>query len=669
MNDSTKYTSLAAVVIVIAAALTIVKLLNAVPLLSANDRSRWATVWSIVERQTYAIDEIDARSGWSTIDKVRFEDHYYSTKPPLLPRLAAEVTAGVEMATGLSLDQSPRAASRLVLLVVNVIPTVVSWCVLAWMLPKFSRSLWACLFALSVACFATLNSAFVVTFNNHSVAIWALTLTLGCMTWMTAAGPKTRWVASGLAGLFAAWTCCNEMPAAPFGVLTFLWAWRRDWRLAWFAFVPMALIPLGGFFYTNWEVTGTWKPFQLTYGTETYRHIVDGIPSYWMRPAGLDTNPDSTPTYLLHCTIGHHGMLSLTPVFLWTVLVWLGFGKKLTDAKKSTTTSGTRNQMLTPDEAASKPTEVAKRKADASPIDAFQFVRHAGLLLTAITTAFYLSKTENYNYGGTSCALRWTLWLTPLWTVGMLPMLVSVSKSRLGRVFACVLLAASVGSAWYPAANPWQHPWIYQTMREAGWVQAPAPVMAPLEPMHSWIQSLPLAGTSATYRVAGLHEKTVTLKVLDRNEGSVRLSWTDEDRSIEFVVDESAFNANMPIDDWLVKTSADRNDTITKLRGLPLERAYAPGKRGYVKTPAFDDHRSTWRMASRVYDKRSRHITRSDIWVAADDELTGNQAAEVPYGLVQMVITTSSRSGAFIAREIWTLVDFSDGQLEDGSNR
>ena len=30
------------------------------PLLSANDRSRWCTVWSLVERHTYQIDEIDA---------------------------------------------------------------------------------------------------------------------------------------------------------------------------------------------------------------------------------------------------------------------------------------------------------------------------------------------------------------------------------------------------------------------------------------------------------------------------------------------------------------------------------------------------------------------------------------------------------------------------------
>ena len=33
------------------------------PLLSANDRSRWCTVWSLVERHTFQIDEIDAVAG------------------------------------------------------------------------------------------------------------------------------------------------------------------------------------------------------------------------------------------------------------------------------------------------------------------------------------------------------------------------------------------------------------------------------------------------------------------------------------------------------------------------------------------------------------------------------------------------------------------------------
>ena len=70
------------------------------PFLSANDRSRWCTIRSLVERGTYAIDDIifkpdgtrDRR--WHTIDLVKHRssyggEHYFSSKPTLLPTLLA----------------------------------------------------------------------------------------------------------------------------------------------------------------------------------------------------------------------------------------------------------------------------------------------------------------------------------------------------------------------------------------------------------------------------------------------------------------------------------------------------------------------------------------------------------------------------------------------------
>src|SRR5437764_8934693 len=65
------------------------------PFLSANDRSRWATIRALGDEGTYVIDQIvfdkqgrPAR-GWQTIDMVRHRgadgrEHEYSSKPPLL---------------------------------------------------------------------------------------------------------------------------------------------------------------------------------------------------------------------------------------------------------------------------------------------------------------------------------------------------------------------------------------------------------------------------------------------------------------------------------------------------------------------------------------------------------------------------------------------------------
>ena len=69
-------------------------------MIGANDISRWCTVWSLLERGTYAIDECPWQLG--TQDKVLLPDpfppegqepskHFYSSKPPLLPTLIAGV--------------------------------------------------------------------------------------------------------------------------------------------------------------------------------------------------------------------------------------------------------------------------------------------------------------------------------------------------------------------------------------------------------------------------------------------------------------------------------------------------------------------------------------------------------------------------------------------------
>jgi hypothetical protein len=78
-------------------------------------------------------------------------------------------------------------------------------------------------------------------------------------------------------------------------------------------FVPAALIPLGGFFYTTYLASGDLRPFYAFFGTNVYEYVHQGIPSYWKQPQGIDAGIDSPLTYFLNCLIGHHGVLSLSP--------------------------------------------------------------------------------------------------------------------------------------------------------------------------------------------------------------------------------------------------------------------------------------------------------------------------------------------------------------------
>ena len=102
-------------IVVIATLLHAVFLSKAKPLQSANDRSRWCTVWSLVERGTFQIDEIRQRPGWDTIDLIHLDHHFYSTKPPLLTCVVAGITKIVQSITGWNLLDQTQSMSVVVL--------------------------------------------------------------------------------------------------------------------------------------------------------------------------------------------------------------------------------------------------------------------------------------------------------------------------------------------------------------------------------------------------------------------------------------------------------------------------------------------------------------------------------------------------------------------------
>ena len=80
--------------------------------LSANDRSRWMTIRSLVEHGTYEIDAIVGQPTWDTIDMVQHrgrdgELHLYSSKPPLLATMLAGEYWLIHRLTGWTLGEQP----------------------------------------------------------------------------------------------------------------------------------------------------------------------------------------------------------------------------------------------------------------------------------------------------------------------------------------------------------------------------------------------------------------------------------------------------------------------------------------------------------------------------------------------------------------------------------
>lgn len=485
------------------------------PMLSANDRSRWCTVCSLVDEGTYAIDSLvqirhpeTKRRFWKSIDMVRHRgpdgrEHYYSSKPPLFPTLLAGEYWALRQLTGLTLADHPFQVMRWMLVITNLLPLLVYFGVLWRCVERLAVTRAALLYVMAVATWGTFLTTFGVTINNHlPAAIAVLLAAAGALRiWH---GATSWWLFAGT-GLAAAFAVANELPAlAFFACITLLVLWRAPCR-TFTAYLPAAAVVAAGFFGTNYLAHGTWVP--------PYAHRSDGpvvaqvpvaavseldqerIPasvrdalaragmplsdvatvrvrtagqrwsiwnregahryaavatadaveirhwgnwydyegSYWnTERQGVDRGEASPGVYAFHAVLGHHGVLSLSPV--WLLSIW-GVAAMVRGRPEG-----------------------------------YRLFGWMVLAVTAVCLVFYISRPMlDRNYGGVSCGFRWMFWFIPLWLICLVPAADRLLHSRWGRILALLLLAISVFSASYCAANPWSHPWLWQWGEFAGW--------------------------------------------------------------------------------------------------------------------------------------------------------------------------------------------------------
>lgn len=456
--------------------------------LGANDISRWCTVWSLLERGTYVIDECPWQD--KTQDKVlkpsklaapdaktsrlrKFEyaiapqpwkegeskEHFYSSKPPLLPTMIAGVLWPVRKALGVPLDHvidqkrlpryvekpvegSPGKVERVletpkdpakwpvlvlylkpIVVLLNIVPLWLGLILYARLLDRHAPNDWAWYLSLFGAAWGSLLLTFTQTLNNHTVAASSAFFAVYALVRIWDEGARSAWWFAA-AGFFGAFTACNELPAALFGVLLFLMLLARFPRRTVLAFVPAAAIPCIAFLATQYAAFGQFTPVYEEFGTHSYNY--EG--SYWNTPLEMDRfnlEPESKPTYLLHMTVGHHGVFSLTPLFVFSMVGVL--------------------RLLFP----------------RRPMRALAWLT---LVLTIAMFVLYTWNPKARNYGGSTQGLRWVFWLIPFWMV-FLPLGVSGGQTRRWvRALTLLALVVSVFSVGYAIRTPWSHPWILDAM-------------------------------------------------------------------------------------------------------------------------------------------------------------------------------------------------------------
>jgi hypothetical protein len=477
--DARRFAAL--VIIVAATSIALGHALRQPTQMGANDISRWCTVWSLLERGSYVIDECP----WQieTQDKVFRSPkgasvpadgqepvrHYYSSKPALLPTLIAGILYPARVMTGVPIDKvvlQPRAERwsqkpdpsspykvkgvlekpteparwpvyifyfKPIVLLLNVLPFGMFLILYTRLLDLHAANDWTWFFCLVAAGFATYLLPFTQTLNNHTVAAFSAFFALYQLFGIWGHEEQSGWRFAA-AGFFAAFAVANELPALAFLAMLFFVLVFSFPRQTLLYFVPGALLPIAAFMAAQYAVFGEFKLAYEAFGTDEY--LFEG--SLWKTPLDLDAfneHPEPYATYFFHMTLGHHGVFSLTPIFLFSSLGavrLMGSGGWFPLPRKRSSPMVTIAWLTT--------------------------------LLTAVLLAFYTWNPKARNYGGSAQGLRWLFWLIPFWLL-LLPKGVEWGQTRSGfRWFALLALGISVMSVGYAMRNPWSHPWILDVL-------------------------------------------------------------------------------------------------------------------------------------------------------------------------------------------------------------
>ena len=178
--------------------------------------------------------------------------------------------------------------------------------------------------------------------------------------------------------------------------------------------------------------------------------------SYWLpgNKKGVDLGEPNPWNYLLHFTIGHHGIFSLTPIWFWAFFggfLWIrqGFNAigELPQGYSSESISENRLEGL-------------RRWAIGE-----QGLAAALLMVSLACMVFYTTRdTVDRNYGGVSCGFRWLFWLIPAWIWLAIPAIDRCAKTPFYRGWVYLALAVGIFSASIAWPNPWSHPWPYRIL-------------------------------------------------------------------------------------------------------------------------------------------------------------------------------------------------------------
>lgn len=423
---------------------------------SPNDRSRWNTVWSLVDFGDYQIYPTPAHAErynkprqFGTIDRVvvfepgddrsdESRGKAYSSKPPLLPTVIAGYVRIIQKLFvgepfGGDVTKSNRwpalhVYTKSTLYLFQVAPFLLAVWLYAKFLERFELSdgaWWLCMASMGAGTFVT---GYMSTLNNHVIGASFAFIVVHLLLRIWFDGQRQLW-RFFVAGLCAGWAAANELPAGLLVVVALLVAFLADWKKCLAAFIPGLAIVTAAFFITNLWAIGDFRPAYLN--RDLYDYPGSHFSERFESPSksaidALNDHAESLFVYFLHMTVGHHGVFSLTPILAFAAFGAIRLSK------------GHRLSQLV----------------------------WLVALVSAVVFAFFWIVNNQRNYGGFCHGMRWLMWLAPLWLL-FLPAGVQKLPPWASRL-AVAALAVSIFSVADTLPGPWSYSWLHETMKWMG---------------------------------------------------------------------------------------------------------------------------------------------------------------------------------------------------------
>lgn len=286
-----------------------------------NERSRMATIESLVERGTFIIDDSSFIEGCA--DKIKVNGHFYSEKPPVLSILGAGIYWIVKSMFGLNVNESLIIPYLIVFFLV-VIPY-------SLLLVYFYKALYLVnlkekyrlllTFGLGVA---TSILPRTIVFLNHVLALALVFISFYVLLRLKLLKKEDPAKGLFLTGILVGSATIIDYTCGVFIILYILYMiLMPKLRNKYFLFLIGIIIPLGIHFIINYTIFGTFRPAYYIIGAYEYPN------SPW--PIFFWSNINGNPLIdIFNLFWGNRGLFVYSPIVItpFIYMVFIVFSKK-----------------------------------------------------------------------------------------------------------------------------------------------------------------------------------------------------------------------------------------------------------------------------------------------------------------------------------------------------